>query len=68
MCFQCFLSFLRLFPTLNINCATDRRHMMRDINYLRRGAGSMMAVAQPRQEKENEDCSLLPLVHDIIKW
>ncbi|XP_013865488.1 mediator of RNA polymerase II transcription subunit 9 [Austrofundulus limnaeus] len=26
-----------------------------------------MAVAQPKLEKENEDCSLLPLVHDIIK-
>lgn len=26
-----------------------------------------MAVAQPKVEKENEDCSLLPLVHDIIK-
>ncbi|KAM4531119.1 mediator of RNA polymerase II transcription subunit 9 [Leuresthes tenuis] len=27
----------------------------------------MMAVAQPKLEKETEDCSLLPLVHDIIK-
>ncbi|XP_054615502.1 mediator of RNA polymerase II transcription subunit 9 [Dunckerocampus dactyliophorus] len=27
----------------------------------------MMAVAHPKQEKEGEDCSLLPLVHDIIK-
>ncbi|CAL8303791.1 unnamed protein product [Merluccius merluccius] len=26
-----------------------------------------MAVAQTKQEKESEDCSLLPLVHDIIK-
>ncbi|GAA6231878.1 mediator of RNA polymerase II transcription subunit 9 [Lates japonicus] len=26
-----------------------------------------MAVAQPNLEKESEDCSLLPLVHDIIK-
>ncbi|CAJ1075073.1 mediator of RNA polymerase II transcription subunit 9 [Xyrichtys novacula] len=26
-----------------------------------------MAVAQPRLEKEGDDCSLLPLVHDIIK-
>ncbi|XP_053708397.1 mediator of RNA polymerase II transcription subunit 9 [Synchiropus splendidus] len=26
-----------------------------------------MAAAQPMQEKETEDCSLLPLVHDIIK-
>ncbi|CAL8274168.1 unnamed protein product [Lota lota] len=26
-----------------------------------------MAVAQTMQEKESEDCSLLPLVHDIIK-
>ncbi|XP_029997303.1 mediator of RNA polymerase II transcription subunit 9 [Sphaeramia orbicularis] len=26
-----------------------------------------MAVAQPKLEKESEDCSLLPLVHDIIK-
>ncbi|AWP18953.1 putative mediator of RNA polymerase II transcription subunit 9-like [Scophthalmus maximus] len=26
-----------------------------------------MAVAQQTQEKESEDCSLLPLVHDIIK-
>ncbi|XP_041634056.1 mediator of RNA polymerase II transcription subunit 9 [Cheilinus undulatus] len=26
-----------------------------------------MAVAQPKLEKEGEDCSLLPLVHDIIK-
>ncbi|XP_061556732.1 mediator of RNA polymerase II transcription subunit 9 isoform X2 [Phycodurus eques] len=27
----------------------------------------MMAVPQPKQAKEGEDCSLLPLVHDIIK-
>ncbi|XP_077475478.1 mediator of RNA polymerase II transcription subunit 9 [Stigmatopora argus] len=27
----------------------------------------MMAVPQPKQAKEDEDCSLLPLVHDIIK-
>ncbi|XP_059204488.1 mediator of RNA polymerase II transcription subunit 9 [Centropristis striata] len=26
-----------------------------------------MAAAQPKQEKESDDCSLLPLVHDIIK-
>ncbi|CAL8265623.1 unnamed protein product [Boreogadus saida] len=26
-----------------------------------------MAVVQTKQEKESEDCSLLPLVHDIIK-
>ncbi|KAM7371968.1 hypothetical protein PAMP_009168 [Pampus punctatissimus] len=26
-----------------------------------------MAVAQPKLEKEGDDCSLLPLVHDIIK-
>ncbi|KAM8724061.1 mediator of RNA polymerase II transcription subunit 9 [Acanthopagrus latus] len=26
-----------------------------------------MAVSQPRLEKESDDCSLLPLVHDIIK-
>ncbi|XP_041851698.1 mediator of RNA polymerase II transcription subunit 9 [Melanotaenia boesemani] len=26
-----------------------------------------MAVAQANLEKETEDCSLLPLVHDIIK-
>ncbi|KAM8824641.1 mediator of RNA polymerase II transcription subunit 9 [Synchiropus picturatus] len=26
-----------------------------------------MATAQPMQDKETEDCSLLPLVHDIIK-
>ncbi|XP_061892298.1 mediator of RNA polymerase II transcription subunit 9 [Entelurus aequoreus] len=26
-----------------------------------------MAAPQPKQEKEGEDCSLLPLVHDIIK-
>ncbi|XP_037113553.1 mediator of RNA polymerase II transcription subunit 9 [Syngnathus acus] len=26
-----------------------------------------MAVSQPKQEKEGDDCSLLPLVHDIIK-
>ncbi|XP_040048003.1 mediator of RNA polymerase II transcription subunit 9 [Gasterosteus aculeatus] len=26
-----------------------------------------MAASQPREEKESEDCSLLPLVHDIIK-
>ncbi|KAM9780141.1 mediator of RNA polymerase II transcription subunit 9 [Neosynchiropus ocellatus] len=26
-----------------------------------------MAAAQTVQEKETEDCSLLPLVHDIIK-
>ncbi|KAK7939813.1 hypothetical protein WMY93_003139 [Mugilogobius chulae] len=27
----------------------------------------MMATVQPVQEKENQDWSLLPLVHDIIK-
>ncbi|TKS91966.1 Mediator of RNA polymerase II transcription subunit 9 [Collichthys lucidus] len=26
-----------------------------------------MAVSQPKLEKEGDDCSLLPLVHDIIK-
>uniref|UniRef100_A0A3P9MZM6 Mediator of RNA polymerase II transcription subunit 9 n=1 Tax=Poecilia reticulata TaxID=8081 RepID=A0A3P9MZM6_POERE len=26
-----------------------------------------MAVSQPRVEKDSEDCSLLPLVHDVIK-
>ncbi|KAM4598649.1 mediator of RNA polymerase II transcription subunit 9 [Polymixia lowei] len=26
-----------------------------------------MAASQTKQEKEGEDCSLLPLVHDIIK-
>uniref|UniRef100_A0A3Q0S5K4 Mediator of RNA polymerase II transcription subunit 9 n=1 Tax=Amphilophus citrinellus TaxID=61819 RepID=A0A3Q0S5K4_AMPCI len=26
-----------------------------------------MATAQPMLEKESDDCSLLPLVHDIIK-
>ncbi|CAN9505687.1 unnamed protein product [Ophioblennius macclurei] len=26
-----------------------------------------MAATQPKHEKEGEDCSLLPLVHDIIK-
>ncbi|XP_034075686.1 mediator of RNA polymerase II transcription subunit 9 [Gymnodraco acuticeps] len=26
-----------------------------------------MAAPQQREEKESEDCSLLPLVHDIIK-
>ncbi|KAM9844309.1 mediator of RNA polymerase II transcription subunit 9 [Aulostomus maculatus] len=27
----------------------------------------MMAASQAQPEKESEDCSLLPLVHDIIK-
>uniref|UniRef100_A0A8C4NNV4 Mediator of RNA polymerase II transcription subunit 9 n=2 Tax=Dicentrarchus labrax TaxID=13489 RepID=A0A8C4NNV4_DICLA len=40
---------------------------MHDVNYLRPEGGSVMAVAQPKQEKEGDDCSLLPLVHDIIK-
>lgn len=45
-----------------------RHHVTHDVNYLRREAGNAMAVAQPKQEKESDDCSLLPLVHDIIKW
>ncbi|XP_041718668.1 mediator of RNA polymerase II transcription subunit 9 [Coregonus clupeaformis] len=28
---------------------------------------TVMATSQPKQEGENNDCSLLPLVHDIIK-
>ncbi|XP_046894297.1 mediator of RNA polymerase II transcription subunit 9-like [Hypomesus transpacificus] len=27
----------------------------------------MMAVAQTKREKDNEDCSVLPIVHAIIK-
>ncbi|KAM4717385.1 mediator of RNA polymerase II transcription subunit 9 [Anableps anableps] len=27
----------------------------------------MMAVSQPMLEKDSDDCSLLPLVHDVIK-
>lgn len=42
--------------------------MMHDVNYPRLEAGSAMAAAQTKHEKEGDDCSLLPLVHDIIKW
>lgn len=42
--------------------------MPHDVICLRRKEGRAMAVSQPRQEKESDDCSLLPLVHDIIKW
>lgn len=44
-----------------------RFHHMYDENCVRRKP-DVMAVAQAKLEKEVEDCSLLPLVHDIIKW
>lgn len=39
-----------------------------DVNKLRREVSCAMAVVQPKLDKDDEDCSLLPLVHDIIKW
>ncbi|KAI3359799.1 hypothetical protein L3Q82_014170, partial [Scortum barcoo] len=44
-----------------------RHRVTHDVEGLRREAGNGMAAAQPKQEKESEDWSLLPLVHDIIK-
>ncbi|XP_019728610.1 mediator of RNA polymerase II transcription subunit 9 [Hippocampus comes] len=42
---------------------------VRDAGELRRESREreIMAVSQPKQDKEGEECSLLPLVHDIIK-
>lgn len=42
--------------------------IMHDVNNVRRKAGIVMAGLHAKLEKDGDDCSLLPLVHDIIKW
>ena len=39
-----------------------------DVTFLRRSQESAMAAEKTKQETVDEDYSLLPLVHDIIKW
>lgn len=39
-----------------------------DVIFTRRNQGSTMATEKAKQEAADEDYSLLPLVHDIIKW
>lgn len=39
-----------------------------DVNFLRQKSISAMAGIQQKPEKDVHEYSLLPLVHDIIKW
>lgn len=58
-----------LWRSLKINVPVFKRHHnICDVNGLRRESATVMAGVQPKQEKDGDDCSLLPLVHDIIKW
>ena len=59
----CLLHFLGAFFGVLTSAADTWRQLSAP-----RVSSVAMAAAQQKLEKEGEDCSLLPLVHDIIKW
>lgn len=59
-----------IFATLKKKKRTRRRNQSaaNDVSFLRLPSISAMAGVQQKPEKDVHEYSLLPLVHDIIKW